>query len=140
MLGGVCAWIGAALYRRDDNERLPEWRPAPIFPPPVDGWGFMMDEKTRLHRQFDAIGRMTPASRRVIDPLVSGRLRAFRMPIAFILIVGSFLAILPVFGLWMLPLGLMLLALDVPFLRPFVSGLLIRVRRRIAVWRHRGTN
>jgi hypothetical protein len=29
----------------------------------------MVNEKTRLHRQFDAIGRMAPASRRIIDPL-----------------------------------------------------------------------
>jgi hypothetical protein len=36
----------------------------------------------------------------------------------------------------MLPLGFLLLALDVPLLRPFVSNLLIRARRRIAVWRH----
>jgi hypothetical protein len=36
----------------------------------------------------------------------------------------------------MLPLGLLLLALDVPLPRPFVSNLLISARRRIAVWRH----
>ena len=98
----------------------------------------MADEKSRLHRQFDAIGRMAPVSRRIIDPLLHGRLRKFRLPIACVLILGSFLSILPVFGLWMLPLGLMLLALDVPLLRPFVSNLLIRARRRIDVWRHRG--
>ena len=98
----------------------------------------MADEKSRLHRQFDAIGRMAPVSRRIIDPLLHGRLRKFRLPIACVLILGSFLSILPVFGLWMLPLGLMLLALDVPLLRPFISNLLIRARRRIDVWRHRG--
>ena len=79
----------------------------------------MADEKSRLHRQFDAIGRMAPASRRIIDPLLHGSLRRFRLPIAGLLIIGSFLSILPVFGLWMLPLGLMLLALDVPLLRPW---------------------
>jgi hypothetical protein len=102
-------------------------------------WEQMADQKTRLHRQFDAIGRMAPPSRRVINPLLHGRLRRFRMPIAFLLILGSFLAILPVFGVWMLPLGLMLLALDVPVLRPFISNVLIRARRRFALWRHRGT-
>ena len=101
------------------------------------GKSAMADEKSRLHRQFDAIKRMAPASRKIIDPLLRGRLRRLRLPIACLLIVGSFLSILPVFGLWMLPLGLMLLALDVPLLRPFVSDLLIRVRRRIDVWRHR---
>ena len=96
----------------------------------------MPDEKSRLHRQFDAIGRMAPASRRIIDPLLHGSLRRFRLPIAGLLIIGSFLSILPVFGLWMLPLGLMLLALDVPLLRPWVSSLLIRARRRVGIWRH----
>lgn len=97
----------------------------------------MADQKSRLHRQFDAIGRMAPVSRRIIDPLLHGRLRRFRVPIACALILGGFLSILPVFGVWMLPLGLMLLALDVPLLRPLVSRVLIRARRRIAVWRHR---
>ena len=35
----------------------------------------------------------------------------------FGLVVGSFLSILPVFGLWMLPLGLALLSDDVPILK-----------------------
>ncbi len=61
-----------------------------------------------------------------------------RIPIACALILGSFLSILPVFGLWMLPLGLLLLAVDVPRLQPIVSRILIRARRRIDVWRHRG--
>jgi hypothetical protein len=97
----------------------------------------MADEQIRLQRQFDAIGRMA-LSRRVIDPLLHGRLRRVRLPIACLLILGSFLWILPVFNIWMMPIGLMLLALDVPPMRPSVSSLLIRARRRIAVWRHRG--
>ena len=81
---------------------------------------------------------MAPASRRIIDPLLHGSLRRFRLPIAGLLIVGSFLSILPVFGLWMLPLGLMLLAVDVPLIRPTVSGGFIRARRRVSVfWRQR---
>jgi hypothetical protein len=43
--------------------------------------------------------------------------RWVRVPAAILLISGSFLSILPVFGLWMLPLGLVLLAEDVPLLR-----------------------
>jgi len=46
-------------------------------------------------------------------------------------IVGSFLSILPIFGIWMLPLGLILLAEDNAPLR--------RVRDRLLDWieRHR---
>jgi hypothetical protein len=32
----------------------------------------MADEKSRLHRQFDAIGRMVPVSRRIIEPILHG--------------------------------------------------------------------
>lgn len=99
----------------------------------------MADEKSRLYRQFDAIRHKAPVSRRIIDPLLHGSLRRFRMPIACLLILGGLLSFLPVLGIWMLPLGLMLLAVDVPLLRPYVSNLLIRARRRIAVWRHRRT-
>jgi hypothetical protein len=40
-----------------------------------------------------------------------------RIPAGVLLIIGGCLAILPVFGLWMFPLGLMLLADDIPPLR-----------------------
>ena len=43
--------------------------------------------------------------------------------------LGSFLFVLPVFGLWMMPLGLLLLAIDLPVLRPRVNAALIRLRR-----------
>lgn len=97
----------------------------------------MVDEKKRLQRQFSAISRHVPAAGKAIDPLLYGRLRKLRIPIAGLLIIGSFLSILPVFGLWMLPLGLLLLAVDIPRLRPLVSGFLIRTRRRMDLWRQR---
>ena len=67
------------------------------------------------------------------------RLRArgwwiIRIPAALLLTLGGLLAFLPVLGIWMLPLGLLLLAVDVPILRPIVSGFLIRARRRWAIW------
>jgi hypothetical protein len=93
--------------------------------------------ENRLRRQFDALARTSPASRSVVHALLHGRMRMIRLPLAVFLILGSFLAILPVFGLWMLPAGLMLLALDVPLLRPRVSATLIRLRRRWAVRRHK---
>jgi hypothetical protein len=41
----------------------------------------------------------------------------FRLIAGILLIIGGFLAILPIFGLWMLPLGLALIADDVPWLK-----------------------
>ncbi|GGF37887.1 hypothetical protein GCM10011611_50360 [Aliidongia dinghuensis] len=40
-----------------------------------------------------------------------------RLPAGVALVVGGLLSILPVLGLWMLPLGLLLLAEDLPPLR-----------------------
>ncbi|ROU04224.1 tryptophan synthase subunit beta [Histidinibacterium lentulum] len=99
----------------------------------------MADEKARLDRQLEAIARSVPPSRRMIHSLLHGRLRRMRLPVAFALILGGMLSILPVLGLWMLPLGLLLLAVDVPCLRPVVSRVLIRIRRWMAVRRHRRT-
>jgi hypothetical protein len=43
--------------------------------------------------------------------------RWIRLPMALLLILGGVFSILPGLGIWMLPLGLLLIALDVPFLR-----------------------
>lgn len=41
-----------------------------------------------------------------------------RLPLGILLIIGGFFAILPVFGLWMIPVGIAVAALDVgPMLR-----------------------
>ena len=43
--------------------------------------------------------------------------RWLRLGAAVFLILGGFLSILPVFGLWMLPLGLALMSDDLPWLK-----------------------
>ncbi len=40
-----------------------------------------------------------------------------RLPAGLALILGGVFSFLPILGVWMLPLGLMLIAADVPFLR-----------------------
>lgn len=88
----------------------------------------------RIERQFRWLEALAPAIR---VPLRSLRARGWglvRVPIALLLILGGVFSFLPVLGVWMLPLGLLLLALDVPVLRPFISGAIIRLRRRTTVW------
>ena len=47
-----------------------------------------------------------------------------RLLLAILLIAGGLLSFLPILGLWMLPLGLILIAQDIPWLdRPLVRGL-----------------
>ena len=43
--------------------------------------------------------------------------RWLRLGTAMLLVLGGFLSVLPVFGLWMLPLGLALMSDDIPWLK-----------------------
>jgi hypothetical protein len=51
--------------------------------------------------------------------------------------VGGLLSILPFLGIWMAPLGLLLLAQDVPVLRRPTRRTMIWVERRWTTWRRR---
>jgi len=53
-----------------------------------------------------------------------------RWPIAIIFIFGGFLGFLPILGFWMAPLGLILIAEDLPFLRPPLARLFAWVLRK----------
>lgn len=83
----------------------------------------------RFDRQFRQIERRFPRARKPLELMRSPRLWMVRVPVALVLILGGFLAILPVFGLWMIPLGLLLLAVDVPQLKGPVGAALVRGRR-----------
>ena len=92
----------------------------------------------RLDRQIAALARAAPRLGRIVRPVRERWGAAIRIPVALLLIMGSLLAILPIFGLWMLPLGLVLLAVDLPLLRPAVAAAIVRLRRRWATpgrWR-----
>ena len=58
--------------------------------------------------------------------------RAFRIALGIALMLGGLAGFLPILGFWMVPLGLLVLSVDMPFVR--------RARRRLAVWwgRRRG--
>jgi hypothetical protein len=66
--------------------------------------------------------------------------RWLRMCAGVLLIVGSLLSILPLFGLWMLPFGLALLAEDVPVLRRAVDRILEWIERRRPHWFRRASS
>ncbi len=86
------------------------------------------EQEHRLERLIDRLpGRWQTTIRWLRRP----SLRWVRVPAALLLICGGCASILPFFGLWMLPLGLMLLAEDMPPLR--------RARDRFVDWieRHR---
>jgi hypothetical protein len=77
-----------------------------------------------LDEQFDRLERVVPRYlRRLIRLLRAPRLRWARTIIGILLIIGSLFWFLPIVGIEMLPVGLMLIAIDVPVLRPPVARL-----------------
>lgn len=60
--------------------------------------------------------------------------RWVRIPVGLLLIVGGVFSILPILGLWMLPLGLVLLAEDVKPLRSLTDRALAWIERRRPQW------
>jgi len=93
---------------------------------------------TRHQRRFDRqISRLESGV-----PVLGGALRTvtapgravIRLPVAVLFILGGFAGFLPFVGFWMLPLGLLLLAIDLPRLRPFVGALAIRLRAWLRSW------
>jgi len=87
----------------------------------------------RLERLIDRLPRRLQATIRWLRRPSSRRLR---IPAGALLIGGGLLSILPFFGLWMLPLGLVLLAEDVPSLRRARDRLLDWIERRRPRWLH----
>lgn len=91
--------------------------------------------KGRIDRQFDRIQRKVPVSARLLEWLRRPASRLVRIPIGVLLILGGIFSFLPVLGIWMLPLGLLLLALDVAVLRTPVSAAILRSTRKWTTWR-----
>jgi hypothetical protein len=86
-------------------------------------------QKQRLLRQFAAMERRIPGLQRPLRFLLRDGGALWRVPFAVLLMLGGLASFMPFLGLWMLPLGVLLLAVDVPPLRPGASALVIRGRR-----------
>ncbi len=61
--------------------------------------------------------------------------RWVRIPVGLLLMLGGVFAILPGLGIWMLPLGLLLLAADIPFLQKPVARITMAGAERWARFR-----
>lgn len=88
-------------------------------------------DKEVLDRAFDELerevpDRVTKAIRWLRDPGA----RWARIPLGILCIVASFFWFLPVIGIELLPIGLLLIALDVPFLRRPVGYLILWLEER----------
>lgn len=92
------------------------------------------DDIVREARLQRLITRLPERVQRMVAWLREKRRWWVRVPAGLLLIAGGFLAILPIFGLWMLPLGIVLLAEDVPWLRRQTARALGWVERRHPNW------
>jgi hypothetical protein len=78
-----------------------------------------------------------PAERSIVAAKVRFANRYFHLPqskpirigLGILLVACGLLGFLPVLGFWMIPLGLLVLSVDIPIVR--------RWRRKLAVWWHR---
>ena len=55
--------------------------------------------------------------------------KPIRIGLGILLVAGGLIGFLPVLGFWMIPLGLLVLSIDLPIVR--------RWRRQLTVWWHR---
>lgn len=84
-----------------------------------------MDAKQRLHDELDRLQKHLPKwAVATLERVRKPGAVWVRVPLAILLMAGGVLGFLPILGFWMVPLGLALLALDLPFLRsPLASAL-----------------
>lgn len=95
-----------------------------------------VNHQIELDRHFAWFeGKLPAGPARFVNWLRRPSSRLVRVPLAALLIVGGILSFLPVLGFWMLPLGLLLFAQDVPVLQPSLIRMLAWVERK---WAGRG--
>jgi hypothetical protein len=95
-------------------------------------------DQEKLDQKLDRFSEMLPVSiQRMLRWVRAPSSRLFRIPIGILLILGGFLSFLPVLGVWMTPLGVILLAQDVPFLQRPTRWAITTLERRWTEWRRK---
>ena len=96
------------------------------------------DDQALLDEAFDnleelAPDRVTKAIRWIRDP----KSRWVRLPLGALLIIASFFWFLPVVGIEFLPIGLLLVAQDIPFLKRPVARMMLWLEEKWVEHRRR---
>lgn len=87
--------------------------------------------KSEIDRHFAWFeGKLPPRPAAFVRWLRKPSSRLVRIPLALLLVVGGVFSFLPILGLWMLPLGLLLIAQDVPFLQKPLASMLGWIERK----------
>lgn len=85
-----------------------------------------MPEDPRLRRLLDGL---PPPVRRSYAWLERPAAKWVRLPLGLLLVVCGLLGFLPVLGFWMIPVGALLVGVDIPLVRRWTLGALGRVQR-----------
>ena len=92
-----------------------------------------MSGKDELIREIDRLeGHLPGWAVRLLQATLAPGAVWIRVPITLALVASGFVGFLPVLGFWMLPLGLALLAVDMPFLRRPMARLLAFINGKLA--------
>ncbi|MES2749872.1 MAG: hypothetical protein V4661_00725 [Pseudomonadota bacterium] len=89
------------------------------------------EARAELDRHFEWIAdRLPDKGARFMRWLRQPSSRLVRIPLSALLILGGIFSFLPILGLWMLPLGLLLIAQDIPFLQKPLARALGWIERK----------
>jgi len=92
---------------------------------------WVSEYQAELDRHFDWFERKLPQRfARFLSWVRKPSSRLVRVPLALLLVLGGIFSFLPVLGLWMLPLGLLLIAQDITLLQKPIMRLLGWIERR----------
>jgi hypothetical protein len=89
---------------------------------------------------FERLKRQAPAAGGFIDWVRRPGSLLIRTPLGLLLIFGGIFSFLPILGIWMLPLGLLLLALDIRPLRGPVVRAVVWIEYQWNRWRQKRQN
>jgi hypothetical protein len=112
---------GAARVHTQSSDRYPLQR-------------LLNGDNERERRLELLVRRLPPRLQATVRWLLKPSARWVRIPAGLFLILGGVLSILPILGLWMLPLGLVLIAEDVALLRRVTGRLLAWIEYRRPHW------
>jgi hypothetical protein len=91
----------------------------------------MSDKKPDLDEELDRLqARLPDRISRFMQKVRSPAVAPYRIPAGIALTAGGLVGFLPVVGFWMVPLGLAVLAQDVPVMRPPLARLLAKVNAK----------
>lgn len=93
-------------------------------------------ERQKLDRLVDRLKQKMPEPlARTIAWLVGPSAVLIRLPLGLFFIAGGVFSFLPLLGIWMLPLGVLLIAVDVPPVRRWVIRTWPKIEARWRLWR-----